>query len=122
MSNLPAKEGRLSFWTKLAYGTGDWGTASYGTLRQIFYAIFLTDVVGLEPRLASFAALIGIIWDAINDPIVGVLTDRMRSRWGRRRPFLLFFAIPFGLSFMLLWWAPPLKARLPKPYSSHWPL
>ena len=101
------KKNALSFWVKLAYGTGDWSEASYGTLRQIFYAIFLTDVVGLDPRLASFAALIGIIWDAVNDPLVGILTDRMRSRWGRRRPFLLFFAIPFGASFLFLWWAPP---------------
>jgi GPH family glycoside/pentoside/hexuronide:cation symporter len=97
----------LSFWIKLVYGTGDWSEASYGTLRQIFYAIFLTDVVGLDARLASFAALVGIVWDAVNDPLVGILTDRMRSRWGRRRPFLLFFAIPFGASFLLLWWAPP---------------
>ena len=105
--NKIPRAGFLSFWIKLAYGTGDWSEASYGTLRQIFYAIFLTDVVGLEPRLASLAALIGIIWDAVNDPLVGILTDRMRSRWGRRRPFLLFFSIPFGASFLLLWWAPP---------------
>ena len=109
---LPKKY--LSFWTKLAYGTGDWGTAGYGTLRQIFYAIFLTDVVGLEPRLASFAALIGIVWDAINDPIVGMLSDRVRTRWGRRRPFLLFFSIPFGLSFLLLWYAPPFESQIAK--------
>ncbi len=102
-----SKKALLSFWIKLAYGTGDWSPASYGTLRQIFYAIFLTDVVGLDARLASFAALVGIIWDAVNDPLVGILTDRMRSRWGRRRPFLLFFSIPFGASFLLLWWAPP---------------
>ncbi|HEX7541533.1 MAG TPA: glycoside-pentoside-hexuronide (GPH):cation symporter [Anaerolineales bacterium] len=102
----------LSFWVKLAYGTGDWSEASYGTLRQIFYAIFLTDVVGLDARLASFAALVGIIWDAVNDPLVGILTDRMRSRWGRRRPFLLFFAIPFGASFLLLWWAPPWRSQI----------
>ena len=94
-------------WVKLAYGTGDWSDASYGTLRLIFYAIFLTDVVGLDARLASVAALIGIVWDAVNDPLVGVLSDKMHSRWGRRRPFLLLFAIPFGASFMLLWWAPP---------------
>jgi len=98
----------MTFWQKLIYGTGDWSTASLGTLRQLFYAIFLTDVVGLEARLASLVALVGIIWDAINDPLVGVLSDRMRSRWGRRRPFLLWFAIPYGLSFMLLWWAPPI--------------
>jgi GPH family glycoside/pentoside/hexuronide:cation symporter len=85
--------------------------ASFGTLRQVFYAIFLTDVVGLEARLASFAALVGVIWDAINDPLVGALSDRTRSRWGRRRPFLLIFAIPFGLSFLLLWWAPPWESQ-----------
>ena len=50
-----AKADVLTFWVKLAYGTGDWSDASYGTLRQIFYAIFLTDVVGLDARLASFA-------------------------------------------------------------------
>ncbi len=64
-------------------------------------------MVGLDPRLASVAALIGIIWDAVNDPLVGLVTDRIRSRWGRRRPFLLLFSIPFGLSFLFLWWAPP---------------
>jgi GPH family glycoside/pentoside/hexuronide:cation symporter len=102
----------LSVWTKLVYGSGDWSFASFGTLRQIFYAIFLTDVVGLDPRLASVAALVGIIWDAINDPLVGILTDRLRTRWGRRRPFLLIFAIPFGLSFLLLWWAPPWHSQV----------
>ena len=108
-SPVPAK---LSVWTKLVYGTGDWGMASFGTLRQVFYAIFLTDVVRLEPRLASLAALAGIIWDAINDPLVGALSDGIHTRWGRRRPFLLLFAIPFGLSFLLLWWAPPWQGQL----------
>ena len=98
--------------TKLVYGSGDWGMASFGTLRQIFYAIFLTDVVGLDARLASFAALIGVIWDAVNDPLVGILSDRIETRWGRRRPFLLFFAIPFGASFLLLWWAPPWESQI----------
>lgn len=114
MKNTPIKESKLPFWTKLVYGTGDWGTAGYGTLRQIFYAIFLTDVVGLSPILASFPAVIGGIWDAVNDPLVGMLSDRVRTRWGRRRPFLLFFAIPFGLSFILLWYAPPFESQVGK--------
>jgi len=97
---------RLPFWLKLMYGSGDFGIASVGVLRALFLAIYLTDVVGLEPRLASYGALIGFIWDAVNDPIVGVLTDRLRTRWGRRRPFLLWFAVPFGLSFIILWSAP----------------
>lgn len=103
---------RLPLLTKLVYGSGDWGMASYNTLRQIFYAIFLTDVVGLDPRLASFAAFAGIVWDAINDPIVGTFSDRVRTRWGRRRPFFLIFAIPFGLGFLFLWWAPPWNSQL----------
>jgi GPH family glycoside/pentoside/hexuronide:cation symporter len=96
----------LPFWLKLLYGSGDWGFSSLGMLRAIFYALYLTDVVGLEPRLASFGALIGIIWDAVNDPIIGVISDRLRTRWGRRRPLLIWFAIPFGLSFVMLWSAP----------------
>src|SRR5512147_1921675 len=97
---------RLPFWMKFLYGSGDFGISSIGMMRSIFYAIYLTDVVGLEPRLASFGALIGIVWDAINDPIIGILSDRLHTRWGRRRPFLLWFAIPFGFSFVILWSAP----------------
>src|SRR5688572_11859075 len=96
----------LPFWMKLLYGSGDWGISSMGMMRAIFYAIYLTDVVRLDPRLASFGALAGILWDAINDPIIGILSDRIRTRWGRRRPFLLWFAIPFGFSFVTLWSAP----------------
>ncbi|MDD8026189.1 MAG: glycoside-pentoside-hexuronide (GPH):cation symporter [Acidobacteriota bacterium] len=104
--------GRLPWLTKVIYGTGDWGLATFNTLRQIFYAIFLTDVVGLDPRLASFAAFVGVIWDAINDPLVGVISDKTHSKWGRRRPFLLIFAIPYGLAFLLLWWAPAIQNQI----------
>src|SRR5512138_1351930 len=107
MDENRARETHLPLLTKIVYGTGDWGTAGYGTLRQVFYAIFLTDVVGLEPRLASFAALIGIIWDAVNDPIVVTISDRVLSRWGRFLPFLLYFSISFGFGFIALCWAPP---------------
>jgi GPH family glycoside/pentoside/hexuronide:cation symporter len=103
---MSASKDRLSLWVKLLYGSGDWGISSISMMRSIFYAIYLTDVVGLEPRLASFGALVGIIWDAVNDPIIGILSDRLHTRWGRRRPFLLWFAIPFGLSFVILWSAP----------------
>jgi GPH family glycoside/pentoside/hexuronide:cation symporter len=103
---MKTSKSHLSFWVKLLYGSGDWGISSMGMMRSIFYAIYLTDVVGLEPRLASFGALFGIVWDGINDPLIGILSDRMHTRWGRRRPFLLWFAIPFGFSFITLWSAP----------------
>ncbi len=83
-----------------------------GMLRSIFYAIYVTDVVGLDPRIGSLAALIGLIWDGMNDPLIGMFSDRTHTRWGRRLPFLLWFGIPFGLSFVFLWWAPPWKSQI----------
>lgn len=103
---------KLPFWLKTLYGSGDWGIASISMMRSIFYAIYLTDVVGIEPRLASLGALVGIVWDAVNDPIIGMLSDRVKSKLGRRRPFLLWFAFPFGLSFVMLWSAPNWDSQL----------
>ncbi|MBL8098482.1 MAG: MFS transporter [Anaerolineales bacterium] len=102
----------LPYWLKLLYGSGDLGIAGIGMMRSIFYAIYLTDVVGIEPRLASLGALVGIVWDAINDPIIGTLSDRVKSKLGRRRPFLLWFAFPFGLSFVMLWSAPNWESQI----------
>ena len=114
MTTTTIKPKKLSFWQKLLYGTGDWSLSSFTTLRGLLYTIFLTDVVRLDPGLASFSALIGMLWDAVNDPLVGALNDRLRTRWGRRRPFLLLFAIPFALGFLMLWWAPPTASQLVK--------
>lgn len=102
---------KLRRTTKVIYGAGDWSLSSFNTLRQIFYAVFLTDVVGIAPGIASFAAVAGIVWDAINDPLMGKLSDRVRTRWGRRRPFLLYGAVPFALAFVALWWAPPWESQ-----------
>jgi hypothetical protein len=82
---MQASPKTLPFLLKFLYGSGEWGISSIGMMRSIFYAIYLTDVVGLEPRLASFGALTGIIWDAVNDPLVGYLSDHLNTRWGRRR-------------------------------------
>ena len=97
----------LSRRTKLLYGSGDVGFSLTSTIIGAYFAIFLTDVVGLSPGRAAAAIFIGSSWDYINDPIVGYLSDRTRSRWGRRRPFLLFGALPFAIAFVMLWWRPP---------------
>lgn len=97
---------RLPVWVKLIYGSGEFGPASIAMMRSLFFVIYLTDTVGLDPQLASLGAMIGLVWDAINDPIVGTLSDRVRTRWGRRRPFFLIFSIPFGITSVLLWAAP----------------
>jgi GPH family glycoside/pentoside/hexuronide:cation symporter len=104
-SNLPEK---LSPLTKLAFGVGDLGPAIVAAINGFFLNAFLLDVAGLRPAVAGAIFLIVKIWDAVNDPIMGTLTDRTRTRWGRRRPWLLFAAIPFGLFFFLQWIVPPL--------------
>ncbi len=103
-----AKE-KLPWHTKLAYGSADFGFAFVDSCVAVLFAIFMTDIVGLPARMAALAVFIGKSWDYINDPIIGYLCDRTRTRWGRRRPFLLFGFIPFGLSFLMMWWIPPFE-------------
>jgi GPH family glycoside/pentoside/hexuronide:cation symporter len=98
---------RLPRLTKLFYGVSDFGFACTDTTMQVLFAIFMTDVVGLKPAFAALAVFIGRTWDYINDPLIGFYTDRVRSRWGRRRPFLLFGFIPFGIMFAMMWYRPP---------------
>ncbi|MCL4266012.1 MAG: MFS transporter [Anaerolineae bacterium] len=108
---LPASEVKspqLSFVRKLAYGVGDVGPALVATISGFFLNVFLLDVAGLEPYLAAIIFLIVKVWDSLNDPIIGTLTDRTNTRWGRRRPWLLFGAIPFGLAWFLQWLVPDL--------------
>lgn len=96
---------------KFFYGLGDWGTAASTTARNVFWFFFLTSVVGLDAAIAGTVFLVGRLWDGINDPIVGMLTDRVQTRWGRRRPFLLFAAVPFGIAFALMFTVPPFTER-----------
>jgi GPH family glycoside/pentoside/hexuronide:cation symporter len=100
----------LTRLTKFLYGAGDLGFSLTDTTIGVLFAIFLTDVVGLSPKLAAVAVFLGRSWDYINDPLIGYLSDRTRTRWGRRRPFLLFGFIPFGISFSMLWWRPPIES------------
>lgn len=108
MKNMRDSE-RLPVGTKLAYGVGDLGPAIVTGVNGFLLNAFLLDVVGLRPAMVGTIFLIAKIWDAINDPIIGALTDRTRTRWGRRRPWLLFSALPFAISFLMVWLVPGLS-------------
>lgn len=96
----------LPLKNKLSFGAGDLGGSMAATIVGLFYLYYLTDVVKLRPALAGAAILIGKVWDAVSDPLVGYLSDKTVSRWGRRRVYLLFGAMPFGLTFFMLWMVP----------------
>ncbi len=103
---------KLPTWRKWMYGSGDLGFSLTSTIVAAYFAIFLTDVVGVSARVAAVAIFIGRTWDYINDPLFGYISDRTRTRWGRRRPFLLFGPIPFAIIFTLMWWKPPLQGDI----------
>ncbi|MBE9050347.1 MFS transporter [Nostocales cyanobacterium LEGE 11386] len=117
--NTPDSQ-KLDFKTKLAYGAGDLGPAITGNISIFFLLVFFTNVAGIPAGLAGSVLMIGKIWDAINDPIIGVLSDRTKSRhWGRRLPWMFYGAIPFGMIFFLQWIVPQFSSDQS---SNVWPL
>jgi GPH family glycoside/pentoside/hexuronide:cation symporter len=108
-SHAVREPNRLPWRLKLLFSTGDLSVSIPLAILMFFQLYFLSDVAGLGPSLAGWAVGIGKIWDAVNDPLFGLFSDRIRSRWGRRRVLLLTGAVPLGLSFMLMWVVPPLE-------------
>ena len=91
---------------KFAYGIGDFAINIAYTTLGFYIVFFMVNVAGLPAEWAGLVFLIARAWDAITDYIMGTISDRTKSRWGRRRPFILFGCIPFGLTFILLWVSP----------------
>lgn len=101
----------LTWKVRIAYGIGDFYGGSSITIISLLYLFFLTNVVGLQPILAGTVMLIGRIVDGTIDPFLGLLTDRTRSRWGRRSPYFLWMAVPAALIYVLLWTAPTMDSQ-----------
>ncbi len=93
----------MSRATKLALGFGAVAPGVIVGAFDFFLLIFYSQVIGLDARLVGLAILIALIMDAVSDPIVGYWSDNLRSRWGRRHPFMYASAIPVALSFLFIW-------------------
>ncbi len=109
MKNQSQTQSSLPLRTKLLFSTGDLTTSIPLAILMFFQLYFLTDVAGLRPDLAGWAVGLPRIWDAINDPLFGIISDRIRSPWGRRRVLLLFGCVPLGLFFVFMWLVPSLS-------------
>jgi GPH family glycoside/pentoside/hexuronide:cation symporter len=97
---------KLRLSTKLGFGVCDLGGNLFFTALGFWSLNYLTDTVGLGAGLAGVAVMIGKLWDAVTDPMMGYLSDRTRTRWGRRRPYLLFGAVPLLLSMWFFFTSP----------------
>jgi sugar (glycoside-pentoside-hexuronide) transporter len=107
-SVAPAEDARLNWRRKTVYASGDFTVNTVlASLNIVYVTFFLTQVAGLRPELAGMVQLVGRVVDAFSDPAMGRISDHCHWRAGRRRPFFLLGALPFGLSYALLWATPP---------------
>ncbi len=96
----------LSLADRLGYGAADFGINLYFISAMTYLLYFYTDVFGLSAAAAGGVFLVARVVDAVTDPVMGVIAERTRSRWGRLRPYLLFGAIPLGLVTILMFTTP----------------
>jgi GPH family glycoside/pentoside/hexuronide:cation symporter len=106
MTPQPPVKKRLNFKTKLFYGLASLGTATISSIFAALLPIFYQDYLGLTARWIGIASVIYAVWNAINDPLFGFITDSTHSKLGRRIPYMRFTAPFLGLTFILVWFAP----------------
>ncbi|MFP3040629.1 MFS transporter [Treponema primitia] len=104
--------GGLTVKQKLGFGIFDLGGNMFFTLMGFWTLNFLTDTIGLAAALAGTAVMAGKAWDAVTDPVMGFISDRTLSRWGRRRPYLLFGALPMMLTMWFFFTKPGFSGSL----------
>lgn len=107
MQNLTEK---LSLKEKIGYSVGDTASNLFFQTFMLFLLYFYTDVFGLPAATVGTLFLITRIWDAFNDPIMGTIADRTNTRWGKFRPYILIFALPFGIMGVLTFTTPDFDA------------
>jgi len=102
---------RLPVRVKLGFGIGDLGGNLYFTVIAFWLFNYLTDTVGIAAGLTGIVVLIGKCWDALVDPFIGYFSDRTRTRWGRRRPYILFASAPLFIMMLVTFTNPRLASQ-----------
>ena len=108
---VPAQSGRLSPAVSAGYASAEVGLNAVETALRLYTLVYYTDRVGLDPGLAGLATALGLLWDAVLDTVMGVVSDRTRHRFGGRRFWLLPGALVLGLGLLLLFQPPDLEGQ-----------
>ncbi len=93
----------------IGYGLGDFAFNFYWLPLQVFLLKYYTDVLGLDSAAAGLIVMVCLIWDGLVDPMIGIVANKTRTRFGRYRPYMLFGAIPLAASFSLVFLPVPFK-------------
>ena len=91
---------------KIGYGFGDMSSSMFWKIFSYYLPFFYSNIFGLSLADAGLLMLVTRIWDAVSDPMMGVIADRTHTRWGKYRPYLLWIAAPFAIAGMLLFTTP----------------
>ena len=97
---------KLSFKEKIGYGLGDTGCHFAWDMAGMFLFFYFTDVFGISTVAAGAIMGIARLWDAVSDPMIGILSDRTKTKYGKYRPYMLWFAIPLAVSLVVLFTTP----------------
>lgn len=98
--------GILTLKEKLGYGFGDLASVLYWQTFMLYFTYFYTDVFLLPAAAAASMFLVSRVWDGVNDPVMGMIADRTNTRWGKFRPYLLWFCVPFAIAGVLTFTVP----------------
>ena len=97
---------QLSFREKISYGFGDLASVLYWQTFMLYFTFFYTDVFLIPASVAATMFLVCRIFDGITDPLMGMIADRTKTRWGKFRPYLLWMCVPFAISGVLVFTVP----------------
>ncbi|MBW7839281.1 MAG: MFS transporter [Chitinophagaceae bacterium] len=100
---------KLTIREKVGYGFGDFASSMFWKLFSVYLLFFYTDIFGISAAVAGTMFLVTRIWDTAFDPVIGIISDRTQTKWGKFRPYLLWVAIPFGIIGILTFTTPELS-------------
>ncbi len=97
---------KIKLKEKIGYGFGDFASSMFWKIFAMYLTFFYTDVVELSPESVAMMFIMVRLWDGLNDPLMGIIADRTKTKMGKFRPYLLWIAIPFGLIGILTFSVP----------------